>query len=298
MVTTMQAGHFSRTALVMAFFRALESARPGSARLFSDPFAAHVLPLPARAIVSLARAPFLNFVIAALVDRRWPGARTSGVARTRLIDEWVTAAAQGGARQVVILGAGFDSRAWRLPALAGTRVFELDRPATSQEKYRRLIAARLDPSRIVQCAIDFDREALADTLVRHGFDRQTCTAVIWEGVTNYLTANAVESVLRWVGSLHAGSTLAFTYVHSRVLNETNTFEGAERVLTAVTNAGEAWTYGLDPAELSAHLRSCGLSLTEDLGADDYRHRYWPAADPHWHGYAFYRAALVSVAPHA
>jgi methyltransferase (TIGR00027 family) len=294
----MQADRFSRTALVMAFFRALESARPGSARLFCDPFAAHVLPFPARVIVSLARAPFLNFMITALVDRRWPGARTSGVARTRLIDDWVTAAVQGGVRQVVILGAGFDSRAWRLPALAGIRVFELDHPATSQEKHRRLIAAGFDPSRIVQCAIDFDRETLSGTLVRHGFDRRVHTAVIWEGVTNYLTANAVDAVLHWVGSLHAGSTLAFTYVHSRVLSETNTFEGAERILTAVTNAGEAWTYGLDPAELSAHLQSCGLSLTEDLGADDYRHRYWPAADPHWHGYAFYRAALVSVAPHA
>jgi methyltransferase (TIGR00027 family) len=294
----MRAGRFSRTALVMAFFRALESARPQSARLFSDPFAAYVLPFPARVVVSLARAPLLNFVITALVDRRWPGARTSGIARTRLIDDWVTAAVEGGVRQVVILGAGFDSRAWRLPALAGIRVLELDHPATSHEKHRRLIAAGFDPSRIVQCAIDFDRETLAGTLAHHGFDRLVRTAVVWEGVTNYLTANAVDAVMRWFGSLHAGSTLAFTYVHSHVLSDTKTFEGAERILAAVTNAGEAWTFGLDPAELSAHLQSRGLSLTEDLGADDYRHRYWPAADPHWHGYAFYRAALVSVSPHA
>jgi len=249
-------------------------------------------------VALLARVPFLNFVITALVDRRWPGARTSGVARTRLIDDWVTAAVSGGVQQVVILGAGFDSRAWRLPALAGIRVFELDHPATSHEKHRRLITAGFDLSRIIQCAIDFDRETISGTLVRHGFDRQLRTAVIWEGVTNYLTANAVDAVLHWVGSLHAGSTLAFTYVHSRVLSETNTIEGAKRILTAVTNAGKAWTYGLDPAELSAHLQSCGLSVTEDLGADDYRHRYWPAADPHWHGYAFYRAALVSVSPYA
>lgn len=282
----------------MAFFRALESARPASARLFSDPFAACVLPFPARAAVSLARAPLLNFAITAAVDHRWPGARTSGIARTRLIDDWVTAAVEGGARQVAILGAGFDSRAWRLPALARTRVFELDHPATSQEKHRRLVAAGFDPSRIVQCAIDFDRETLAGKLAYHGFDRLVRTAVIWEGVTNYLTANAVDAVLLWVRSLHPGSTLAFTYVHSRVLSDMKTFEGSERILAAVTNAGEAWTYGLDPAELSAHLQSRGLSLTEDLGADDYRHRYWPTPNARWHGYAFYRAALVSVSPHA
>jgi len=294
----MQADRFSRTALVMAFFRALESVRPEPARLFSDPFAARILPFPARAAVSLARAPSLNLVIAALVDRRWPGARTSAIARTRLIDDWITAAVEGGVRQVVILGAGFDSRAWRVPALAGIRVFELDYPATSQEKHRRLTAAGFDPSRIVQCAIDFDRETLAGVLAHHGFDRLVRTAVVWEGVTNYLTANAVDAVLLWVGSLHPGSTLAFTYVHSRVLSNARTFEGSHRILAAVTNAGEAWTFGLDPAELRAHLQSRGLSLTEDLGADDYRHRYWPAANTHWHGYAFYRAALASVSPHA
>jgi methyltransferase (TIGR00027 family) len=294
----MQADRFSRTALVMAFFRALESVRPASARLFSDPLAACVLPFTARLAVSLARAPMLNFAITALVDRRWPGARTSGIARTRLIDDWLSAAVAGGVRQVVILGAGFDSRAWRLPGLAGIQVFELDHPATSQEKHRRLIAAGFDPSRIVQCAIDFDRETLAGALGRHGFDPLVRTAVVWEGVTNYLTAGAVDAVLLWVGSLRPGSTLAFTYVHSRCLSDTETFEGAERILAAATNTGEAWTYGFEPAELGAHLQSFGLSLADDLGADDYRQRYWPAADPHWHGYAFYRAALVSVLPHA
>jgi methyltransferase (TIGR00027 family) len=294
----MQADRSSRTALVMAFFRALESARPESTRLFSDPLAATVLPYPARAAVSLARAPLLHFAISALVDRWWPGARTSGIARTRLIDDWVTAAVEDGACQVVILGAGFDSRAWRLPALAGIRVFELDHPATSQQKHRRLVAAGFDPSRIVQCAIDFDRETVADILAYHGFDRLVRTAVIWEGVTNYLTANAVDAVLLWVGSLHPGSTLAFTYVHSRALSDTTTFEGSERILAAAANAGEAWTYGLDPDELGAHLQLRGLSLAEDLGADDYRCRYWPTANAHWRGYAFYRAALVRVSPHA
>src|SRR5262245_58565629 len=231
----MQAGRFSRTALVMAFFRALESVRPGPARLFRDPLAALVLPFRGRVAVFLARAPLLNLAITALLDRWWPGARTSGIARTRLIDDWVAGAVAGGVRQVVILGAGFDSRAWRLPGLAGIRVFELDHPATSQEKYRRLIAAGFDPSRIVQCAIDFDRETLAGALERHGFDPLVRTAVVWEGVTNYLTASAVDAVLLWVGSLDPGSTLAFTYVHSRCLGDTKTFEGAERILAAARN---------------------------------------------------------------
>jgi len=248
--------------------------------------------------VVLARSPLLGSVIAALVDRRWPGARTSGVARTRLIDDWATAAVRDGAHQVVVLGAGFDSRAWRLPPLAGIPVFEVDHPATSQAKRCRLIAAGLDPARIVQVAIDFDREPLAETLRSSGFDMRVRTAVIWEGVSNYLTADAVDAVLLWASGLAAGSTLAFTYVHSGVLANPGSFEGADRILHSVARAGEAWTCGIDPAELGGRLQSLGLALVEDLGANDYRARYWRSAGCRWCGYAFYRAALAAVPNHA
>jgi len=294
----MQANRSSRTAQVMALFRALETGRPASVRLLSDTFAATVLPPIVQNVVALARLPLLGSVIAALLDHRWPGARTSGVARTRLIDDWTTAAVRNGARQVVILGAGFDSRAWRLPALAGVPVFEVDHPATSRAKRHRLIAAGLDPGRIAQVAIDFDLEPLAKALANSGFDRCVRTAVIWEGVTNYLTADAVDAVLLWASSLATGSTVAFTYVHSAVLAHPETFEGADRILHSVAKAGEAWTCGIDPAELGGRLQALGLALVEDLGADDYRSRYWQPAQSRPRGYAFYRAALAAVQNHA
>jgi methyltransferase (TIGR00027 family) len=278
----------------MALFRALETTRPASARLVSDSFAASVLPGWMRRLVTLSRFSWLGSTIARLVDRRWPGARTSGVARTRLIDDWVAGAVRGGAEQVVILGAGFDSRAWRLPVLSGIPVFEVDQRATSSEKRNQLLAGGLDPSRIVQVALDFDRDRLGETLARNGFDARRRTVVIWEGVTNYLTAAAVDAVLRWTGDLAAGSTLAFTYVHASVLNDPSGFEGAGRILAAVAKTGETWTCGIDPAELRCHLERMGLRLVEDLGADEYRSRYWHQADCRWRGYGFYRAALARV----
>ena len=225
----MQPDRFSRTAQAMALFRALESAGPASTRLLSDDLAATVLPGWMRWIVTLSRFPLLGSSIAGIVDRRWPGARTSGVARTRLIDDWVTAAVGRAARQVVVLGAGFDSRVWRLPALSSLPVFEVDHPATSREKRQRLLAAGLDPSRIVQVPIDFDCDSLAETLARSGFDVRLRAAVIWEGVTNYLTADAVDGIFRWMSGLASGSTLAFTYVHAGVLRDPRAFEGAERI---------------------------------------------------------------------
>lgn len=294
----MKANQFSRTAQAMAFFRALETARGGTGRLLKDTFAKTVLPVAGQGVVTLSRLPLLGRGISAVVDSWWPGARTSGVARTRLIDDWVSAAVGDGATQVVILGAGFDSRAWRLAALAGMPVYEIDHPATSMEKRRRLVAAGLDPSRVTQVAIDFDRDSLANALEREGFDGRRRSFVIWEGVTNYLTEDAVDAVLRWASSLATGSRLAFTYVHARVLEDPATFEGAERVLASVAKAGEAWTYGIDPAGLQDRLAARGLKFLEDLGADDYRARYCGPRDAQARGYAFYRAALASVPGHA
>jgi len=294
----MQPDRFSRTAQAMALFRALESAGPASTRLLSDSFAATVLPRWMRRIVRLSRFSLFGSIIAGIVDRRWPGARTSGIARTRLIDDWVTAAVENAARQVVVLGAGFDSRAWRLAALSSLPVFEVDHPATSREKRQRLLDAGLDPSRIVEVPIDFDRDPLAETLARNGFDLRRRTAVIWEGVTNYLTADAVDAIFRWMSGLASGSTLAFTYVHAGVLRDPRAFAGADRILAAVAQAGESWTWGIDPAELRSRLKRFGLTLVEDLGADDYRARYWPSPGFCWRGYGFYRAALATVPGHA
>src|SRR5579862_3148429 len=123
-------GH-SRTAEFMAFFRALETAAHPRKRLFNDPWANGFLRPPLRAVALLAQLPPLRALICRFIDKRWPGARTSGVARTRYIDEVVNEALSCGITQLVILGAGFDSRASRLRGLAHARVFEVDHPNTS-----------------------------------------------------------------------------------------------------------------------------------------------------------------------
>ena len=290
----MKANQFSRTAQAMAFFRALETARGGTGRLLKDTFPKTVLPVAGQGVVTLSRLPLLGRGISAVVDSWWPGARTSGVARTRLIDDWVSAAVGDGATQVVILGAGFDSRAWRLAALAGIPVYEIDHPATSMEKRRRLVAAGLTHRGLRRWRSTSIATRLQTLLEREGFDGRRHSFVIWEGVTNYLTEDAVDAVLRWASSLATGSRLAFTYVHARVLEDPATFEGAERVLASVAKAGEAWTYGIDPAGLQDRLAAHGLKFLEDLGADDYRARYCGPRDAQARGYAFYRAALASV----
>lgn len=290
----MQPERFSKTAQFMALFRALETTRPARRRLFGDPFAAGFLDPPLRRLVRWSANPAAGWLVCAFIDRFWPGARTSGVARTRLIDDWVGEAVATGARQVVLLGAGFDSRAWRLPALEGVRIFEIDHPATAAEKRARMASVGADPSRVTAVALDLDRASVEHHLAAAGFDPSQSTVVVWEGVTNYLNKAAVDAVLAWAGTLAAGSRLIFTYVHRGVLIDPTRFAGAPRILLAVASAGEPWTYGMLPETLAQELQAFGLRLVADLGADDYRPRCFGPQAARMRGYAFYRAALAVV----
>lgn len=123
----------SRTAEVMALVRALESRRAANERLVDDPIADSFLRPWARAGVSLGRFAHLRNLIERIVDERWPRARTSAVSRTRLFDEAIRRALDEEVRQIVLLGAGFDSRAYRLPGIDRALVFEVD---LSADAYR------------------------------------------------------------------------------------------------------------------------------------------------------------------
>ena len=286
----------SRTAEFMALFRALESRR--SARLFEDPFAYGFLGAGLRAVVRAASMALLGGAVPAFIDRRWPGARSSGVARTRLIDDAMIAALRHGVRQVVLLGAGFDARGYRLRGVERVRLFEVDHPATQTVKRARLQAALgHEPAHVRFVPVDFDRERLEDALAAAELDLATPTFFVWEGVTNYLTAAAVDGTLRVVARAAAGSRLVFTYVERRVFDADGgaaAFAGTTRLRALLRRSGEPWTFGLDPATLADYLGARGLQLIEDVGAAEYRARYWGAAARAMHGYEFYHVAVANV----
>ena len=184
----------SRTAEQMTLFRALETAR-GRDRVFDDPLAVRFLPGRYRLLARLARVRPVGLRLTRWIDERWPGPRPSAVARTRLIDDLVEAALAAGARQVLLLGAGYDSRAYRLPGIARVPVFEADHPATQAVK-RRLLRGAVRPERrrhVRFVPVDLLVEDLGDALLAAGFGALEPTVVVWEGVTNYLTEAAVDA---------------------------------------------------------------------------------------------------------
>lgn len=278
----------SRTAAHMAAFRALESARPQRERLFRDVYAARFLPPGQRALAAMSKAALARKLIEAFADMRAPGARSSGIARTRLIDDWIIGECEDGAEQVVMLGAGYDCRALRLPALARVKVFELDRAELLARKAKRLGRA---PDNVVRAPIDFITDDLGACLERAGFDRGARSVFLWEGVTNYLSERAVSAVLRDVAGFNA--SLVFTYVHADAVSGRFDAPGLPGLLRKLRRIGEPWTFGLKPESLGEYLAAHGLRRRADLGADEYRALYRRNSKAAGReGYEFYRVVLA------
>ena len=262
----MISGEQSRTAQYVALFRALESRRPAAERLFADPLAEAFLDRPLRAAASAAGVPVVGHVLSWLLDRRIPGPRPSAVARTRFIDDALRSAIADGTQQVVILGAGYDSRAYRMPELRHLKVFEVDHPDTQVTK-RHVLERELGtlPGHVAFVPIDFDRDPLADALAAAGLQPGVSTFTIWEGVVSYLTPQAVDTTVRWTSSIAGpNSQLVMTYVHRGLIDGTQQFRHADAWVRAVQQAGEPFVFGFEPADLARYLTDRGWDLLDDL----------------------------------
>jgi methyltransferase (TIGR00027 family) len=243
----------------MALFRALESAEAADRRLFEDPDAARFLRPSLRLVALAARRPALRARILAFIDRRWPGPRLSGVVRTRVIDDFVVSAVDGGCTQLVLLGAGYDTRATRLAHASSAVVFEVDHPATQARK-RSLLGPL--PERIRYVPVDFEHDRLLHALADAGFDREQPSCVLWEGVFSYLTPEAIDATLSAMVELCGpGSRILITYVDQRALDPSSSYPQAW--LAAVREVGEPFRTGLDPNQAPAFFAQRRLSLRHD-----------------------------------
>jgi len=289
----MRPGRPSRTAEHNALFRALESRRPSGDRLVDDQLAEDFLSWPYKALTAPARAQIWRDALTRLIDSRWPGVRPTVIARTRMIDEMVTEISNH-TPQVVILGAGFDTRAWRLPCLRDRTVFEVDHPATQHRKREVLERNRLDHTGVRLIATDFNLRELAEAMSAAGFDRTLPTLFLWEGTTNYLSADAVDATLRWCARAPADSHLIFTYINADVLADPSRYVGADRVFSTLRRADEKMTFGFAPDVLADHLGERGLELLDDVGAASIRAKVYGRAAQAMRGHEFYRVAHACV----
>jgi methyltransferase (TIGR00027 family) len=272
----MRADRPSRTAFQNALFRALEARKTASSRLADDTLAVRFLPTEFRLLAGLARAPAGRRLIEALIDHRWPCVRGGVVARTRLIDETV-AAELPRVRQVLILGAGFDSRAYRLAGMHEVTAFEVDHPATQAIKQAVLTRGASPLHHVRFVPVVFGTDDPGQKLAAAGFAACEQTLVLWEGVTNYLDPAAVDATFRFLAAvLGPGSPVVFTYVDRRMLDGQAVFAGAKTTMRAVRRVGEPFTFGLDPAEVAGYLAGRGFTLEWDTTVSEAAARLYPA----------------------
>jgi methyltransferase (TIGR00027 family) len=224
-----------------------------------------------------------------------PGPRPSAVARTRLIDDVVSEAGPT-VEQVVILGAGFDTRAHRLSALAGMPVFEVDHPATQAAKRSVVESLGLSTATVTYVAVDFERQPLEQELRACGLGTGLPSLFIWEGVTNYLSDSAVDETLLTIGRLAGpGSVLVFTYIDAGVLDGSVSFPEARRWLANVRRAGEPWIFGMAPGDVAGFLGDRGFVLVSDVSTKQAGERWFPALGRRERGSALYHVAVARTA---
>jgi methyltransferase (TIGR00027 family) len=178
---------------------------------------------------------------------------------------------------VVILGAGFDSRAYRGELLSeGIKTFEVDHPATQESKIERVkhIFGTI-PANVVYVPIDFNIETL-DKLFNCGFERSLKTLFIWEGVTLYLDPEAVDTTLAWVQVNAApGSVIIFDYQDTSTLTQQHR---AYEVLNQLT--GEKRVFGIERNQIESFLTRRGFIQVVDANAEQLEHLYCTGTNQH------------------
>ncbi|RPI61328.1 MAG: SAM-dependent methyltransferase [Lysobacterales bacterium] len=285
----MREGNRSRTSDWVAALRALYTEGPRELAVLDDPAALELIPTSlARLVRTGARVPF---GLRAL--HRTIGVATRGLSygvplRTAAIDDAVRRSVQAGTEQMVVLGAGLDARAWRMPELESVTVYELDHPST--QAYKRERIAELSPlARAVKhVSIDFERQSIVEVLKDAGVDARKPSVWIWEGVTMYLTPAAIEATLDAVDALAGGgSRLAMTYIPPKFarpwLRAIGTLGG--RLI------GEALKGRLDPDAVRTALGRRGFRVESDDAAPEWAARFWPDAE-RAHVKAYERLAIA------
>ncbi len=265
----------SRTAEATTLFRALESRRPAGERVCFDPYAIRFL---GRANIRVIMSGFIARTILGDLAKRGLASSYGGVvARTRFIDDYLQNRIEAGLEQIVILGAGYDSRAYRFPELQRARVFEVDHPITLKRKVTRVrsIFGSL-PDHVTYMPVDMDGAPLDESLLTHGFRGDLQSLFILEGLSMYLPALAIDGLLAFISdNVPGGSSIVFDYVYREALEGTAEFPGAEEWLAFLRRMGEPPVFGIERDSVGAFLTDRGFTGVEEISYASLKDKYFP-----------------------
>jgi methyltransferase (TIGR00027 family) len=254
----------SRTALAAAAHRAAHQVLE-QGRIFSDPLALRILGQDAATVAREAEAH--------------PSRRRMRIfiaTRSRFAEDALAAALDRGTHQLVVLGAGLDTFAYRSAYGDRLRIFEVDHPATQEWKRRRLAEAGIPiPSWLTFAPIDFENRKLGDGLLAAGFQPAQQTFFTWLGVVPYLTQEAVWSTLSYIASLPSLAQVVFDYCDPPETLSPELRAAHDRRAARVAGLDEAWVTYFEAGPLRSRLSAIGFPEVEDLGPREIAARFFP-----------------------
>lgn len=258
----------SQTALATAYLRAAHQLLDEQPRILDDPLAVPLLGPDTAAKIRDA-----------VEHRAIPAARnlrSHVVLRARFAEDRLAAAVQRGVAQYVILGAGFDTFAYRQPAWAkALRIFEVDHPHTQAAKRARLAEAGIAmPPNAAFAPVDFEHESLHDGLLRHRISVKVPTFFSWLGVTMYLHEAAIDAALCSMAAFSPGSEVVLTFKQPLEDESAATREAATELAQRVASVGEPFVSFFTPAAIENKLLQAGFTQVEFLSPADAAARYY------------------------
>jgi methyltransferase (TIGR00027 family) len=260
-----QPGQPSRTALGAATHRAVHQVLEHGA-IFADPLAVRILGEDVEEAVREAQANPARRILRLFI-----------ALRARFAEDALRTAVARGVRQLVVLGAGLDTFAYRNELGERLHFFEVDHPATQAWKRQRLAEAEIPlPRTLTFAPVDFERETLADGLAAAGFNPAQQTFFTWLGVAPYLTEQAVFSTLEYIVGLRGGAHVVFDYSNPPdPAPEKDAYSSFHEKLSArVASLGEVFKSNFETGPLHAKLTALGFREIEDLGPALIRERYF------------------------
>ena len=281
----------AQTAFGPMVLAAVEQNEPAGRRLVDDDLAELFLPASLRWLVAATRwGPARRLMIRGS-EFTGPGLWVNMACRKHFIDDRLKEALDD-IDAVVILGAGLDTRAYRLTRQVKIPVFEVDQPvniAMKAKTVRRVLGELPLSVRLV--ALDFEQDDLLTALAEHGYRTDYRAFFVCEGVTQYLTEGGVRRTLEGLRAAAPGSRLVFTYVHRDFIDGSNRY-GTRTLYRNTRQRHQLWQFGLQPDEVAGFIADYGWRLVEQAGPDEFVQRYvepagrkLPASQLEWSAYA-------------
>jgi len=259
----------SLTAAGIAIARSVESQKAPDERICYDPYARQFVPAWMDYI-------FGFFIKSGYAELRGPGVNGFLVARERYIDDVLESYLNEGLQQLVILGAGYDSRAYRFDPEGKLRTFEVDHPVTQADKLEKVLSIfGKIPEHVTYVPVDFNAQTLSECLLSSGYDPNLISLFIWQGVTMYLTPEGVDATLAFIVKNSAvGSAVVFDYVYQAVLDGVQKQSEIKSMQRYRFMTGEGLTFGISEGMAERFLRGRGFQKVKDVTRDELKAAYF------------------------